>query len=294
MANAVTEMSSHGIDRRIALQFEINLALYLMTKISRVIKRRLLEIPLKRAAPDRIPRSGEAGEAVNCFTTRVMRRELEPLIVASAVGDTLECLAFDGEQYSINTKIQLGEIIDEPFEFTHYYGLVTITYNGWFDLARGQVFRLPYIHAWLSRQRGRLSQGVYNRRKLVTKDRIGLLKAVLDAQLNGRDKLSSLDVMTAIHSIRWYLHPNSKVEHEKVKLYLRALADTGELRGNFNYQITGKGIAAIELYEEQERLHAKSMSGQRKMVWLTVVIVLLTIVQAGLVKLPPLLDFSGK
>jgi hypothetical protein len=223
-----------------------------------------------------------------------MRQASEPLIVESAVGDTLECLVFDGEQYSINAKIQFGNILNEPFEFTHFYGLATITYTGWLDLALGQIFRLPYIQTWFRRQRSKLSQGVYNRRKLVTKDRIGLLKAVLDAQLNGRDNVSSLDVMTAIHSIRWYLHPNSKAEHEKVKLYLHALADTGELRGNFNYQITGKGIAAIELYEEQERLHAKSMSGQRKMVWLTVVIVLLTIVQAGLVKLPPLLDFSGK
>ncbi len=223
-----------------------------------------------------------------------MRRASEPLIIESAIGETLECLAFDGEKYSINANVQFSEILDEPFEFTHFYGLATITYNGWRDLAIGQIFRLPYIQVWVQRQRSRLSQGFYNRRKLVTSDRMDILKAVLDTQLNGSDQVSSLDVMTAIHSIRWYLHPNNKVEHDKVKLYLHALADTGEVRGQFNYRITGKGIAAIELYEEQERLHAKSMSSQRKMVWLTVVIVLLTIVQAGLVKLPPLLDLSGK
>jgi hypothetical protein len=85
------------------------------------------------------------------------------------------------------------------------------------------------------------------------------------------------------------------VEHHKVKLYLDALVETTELRRNgSDYQISGNGISAIELYEERERMHAKSISSQRKMVWLTLVIALLTIVQAGLIKLPPILDFIGR
>lgn len=266
-----------------------------MIKLSPAIKRALLDIPLKRPSPNRIPRSGDAGAAVNCFSTRVMRSNAKPLIVEAASGNELRCLAFDGDRYSIETTINFADLLSEPFEFTHYYGLATITYRGWRDLAIGQIFRWPYIMCWVHRAQNTIYQGLYNRRKLVTRDRIELLKTILDAQLNGRDSVSSLSVMSLIHSDRWFFHPNSDVEHHKIKLYLDALVETKELRRNGTaYQISGSGISAIELYEEQERMHAKSMSSQRKMVWLTLVIVLLTIVQAGLLKLPPILDLTGK
>lgn len=78
-----------------------------------------------------------------------------------------------------------------------------------------------------------------------------------------------------------------------MRFYLDKLAETNDLvKNGIDYQITGHGVAAIELYEEQERKHGESISTQRRMFWLTIVIALLTLVQAGLVKLPPLLDLT--
>jgi hypothetical protein len=264
-----------------------------MMKIIATAKRSLLEIPLRRPALDRIARSGEAGAAVNCYVTRVMRTAGDPLIVESAHGDTLDCLAYDGDRYSIQTQVQFADVLGEPFEFTHYHGWYTITYYGFFQLAVGRIFRIPYIRAALHRAYDRFAQSWFNRRKLVTKQRIDLLKIVLSAQLSGRDKVSSLSVMSLIHTDRWYLHPKHESEHHRVQFYLEKLAETKDLAKNgIDYQITGQGVAAIELYEEQERKHSESILAQRRMLWLTVVILLLTVVQAGLVRLPPLLDFT--
>lgn len=161
------------------------------------------------------------------------------------------------------------------------------------ELALGRIFRVPYIKAKFHSAYHSLAQGLYNRRKLVTKQRIDLLKTILSAQLSGRDKLSSLSVMSLIHTDRWYLHPNHEMEHHRVRFYLDKLAETNDLvKNGIDYQITGHGVAAIELYEEQERKHGESISTQRRMFWLTIVIALLTLVQAGLVKLPPLLDLT--
>ena len=100
--------------------------------------------------------------------------------------------------------------------------------------------------------------------------------------------------MSLIHTHKWYLHPNKDDQHHRVKVYLDALTQTGDLTGDgFNYKITGQGIAAIEVYEEQERKHAESIGIQRRMFWLTLFIIILTVIQAGLVKLPPLIDLSG-
>ena len=264
-----------------------------MKSISRTIKRHLLEIPLHRPSPDRVPRSGDAALAVDCYTTRVLRKLGDPLIVEAATGDTIHCLEHDGDRFSIKRDFDFDDLLKEEFEFTHFHGLATTTYQGWLDLALGRIFRIPYIKAWFYFKRSDFAQGLYNRRKLVTKDRIDLLKTILNAQLNGTDRLSSLSVMSLIHSDRWYLHPNKKSEHHRVKFYLEALADTNDLRRiGIDYQITGKGIESIEVYEEQERKHSENISTQKKMFFLTIVIAALTVVQAGLIKLPALLNFT--
>ena len=264
-----------------------------MGKIVATMKRALLKIPLRRPSPDRIARSGDAGKAVNCYTTRVMRRVGEPLIVESANGDMLNCLEYDGDRYSIRTQVNFSDVVGEEFEFTHHHGLCTTTYFGWLDLALGHIFRFPYIKAKLYSIYHGLAQRLYNRRKLVTKQRIDLLRIVLAAQLDGRDKLSSLSVMSFIHTDRWYLHPNHEGQHHRVQFYLEKLAESKDLvKNGIDYQITGQGVAAIEVYEEQERKHSESISSQRRMFWLTIVIALLTLVQAGLVKLPALLDLT--
>lgn len=257
------------------------------------VKRALLEIALRRAAPSQIPRSGAEGEAVNCYTTQVFRKNSDPLIVRSAKGNVLNCLEFDGNQYSIESEHSFESLLESKFEFTHYHGLATITYSGWLDFALGRVFRIPYIRAWLYFKRNKFSQFIYNRKKLVTKQRVDLLKTILDAQLNGAKHVSSLNVMTLIHTNKWYLHPNREDHHRRVMLYLDALAETKDLaKSGIDYSITGQGIAAIERYEEEERKHSESIASQRRMFWLTIVIAALTLVQAGLVKLPALLDLN--
>lgn len=261
--------------------------------ISTSVKKLLLGIPLRKPSPDRIPRSGDAGEKINCYTTRVIRGEHDVLIVQSAAGEICNCLEWGGESYSIASKIDYSELLKYRFEFTHYHGLCTTTYTGWLDLALGLIFRYPYAKAKLYLGYQKLAQSLYNRRKLVTKQRIDLLKVILAAQLEGHDRLTSLSVMSLIHTERWYLHPNHDYEHDRMQFHLDKLVETNDLAKHIiDYEITGQGVAAIELYEEQERKHGESISAQRRMFWLTIVIALSTLVQAGLVKLPPLLDLT--
>lgn len=265
-----------------------------MAKISSAVKRALLNIPLRHPSPMRIPRSGEAGAAVNCYTTRVIRGADESLLADSADGNTINCLQWDGDRYSIEKKIDFDDLLGGRFEFTHYHGLNTTIYSGWMDLALGYFFKIPYILAALHAAYHRVAQGFYNRKKFVTKQRIDLLKVVLNAQLGGRDWVSSLAVMSLIHTDRWYLHPDHEREHRRIDFYLKKLAETNDLvRSGGNYQISGQGVAAIEIYEEQERKHGESIYGQRRMFWLTIVIALLTLVQSGLVRLPPILDLTN-
>ena len=99
--------------------------------------------------------------------------------------------------------------------------------------------------------------------------------------------------MTPLYTDKWVFHPDQDSERRKLKFYLESLVDTGELKiVNYKYVLTGHAVRAIEEYEEQERKHTENVKIQRRMFWLTLAIALLTLVQAGLVKLPPFIDLT--
>jgi hypothetical protein len=57
--------------------------------------------------------------------------------------------------------------------------------------------------------------------------------------------------------------------------------------------VSGKAITTIERYEEEERRHTEAVKLQKKMFWLTILLLFVATVQSGVIKLPTLLDFSG-
>ena len=94
--------------------------------------------------------------------------------------------------------------------------------------------------------------------------------------------------------MRWFLHPQGEQQQQRLEFYLNSLVTTGELNMNgHKYVVTGQALRAIEEYEEQERKHTESVKMQWRMFWVALAVVALTGVQAGLVKLPTLLDLSN-
>ena len=100
--------------------------------------------------------------------------------------------------------------------------------------------------------------------------------------------------MTKLYSIKWVLHPSGDEQQKKLGLYLDSLEESKELRKvNDEYVVTGKAISTIEKYEEEERRHTEAVKLQRKMFWLTILLLIVGILQSGVIKLPIWLDYSG-
>jgi hypothetical protein len=134
---------------------------------------------------------------------------------------------------------------------------------------------------------------LYNRRRIVLAQRLELLTFMIEQAAEGKDSFNSLDLMTDMHSIRWITHPNGESIRNRLELYLDALADTGELtKANGDYRLTGHALRLVEERSEQERKHKQGIKIQWLIALLAFVTAVLTIVQAGLVKLNPLLDFT--
>jgi hypothetical protein len=223
-------------------------------------------------------------------------RNTEPyLLVQGVSGDQLECLEWSGSRFETPRTVPFAEVTDSDLSVTHFYGYAEVKYTGFLAFVLGRSLRLPYLRVRARRSIESVDQYFFNKKKLITKQRIELLRFLVARHLDGESIESPVELMTGLYSIKWVLHPDRDSQHARLQFYLDSLVDTGELTNHGHaYKLTGKALQAIENYEEQERKHTESVKTQRAMVWLTAAVVLLTAAQAGLVKFPTLFDLTWK
>jgi hypothetical protein len=267
-----------------------------MKSFDRFLCKYFLPRILSRNCGNRIPRSGKEGENINCFSTHLDLDQNRGAFfwVRSIAGDTLAGFEWDGTSFSIPKTIELSDVNPNNLFIVHYYGLSEIRYSGIRDLAFGRVTLGPYIKVNAINTLGRLDQYFFNKKKLVTKARVELLQLLVQKHLDGRLPASSLEIMTYLYSSKWVLHPSGDAQRKKLRLYLDSLVLSGELDLNVNqYSVSPKALVKIEEYEEAERKHTENVKMQRRMFWVAFLVALLTCAQAGVIKLPTLIDWSS-
>ena len=242
---------------------------------------------------DLVPRSGAAGEAVDCYVTKVKQGTEPPPVALSFDGQRIGCVAWNGSRYEVELDLQLRDLHLSQFEVVHFYGLSEVRYAGVWDFVRNHVTRWPYIKIYVVRRLVGVNQYFFNKRKLLTQKRNRLLTILVNRKLEGQDSVSPIDLMSAVYTDRWVEHPDWKAANARLEAYLEAMVDTGELeRDGHKYKVTGRAFRALEESEELDRRHGENVLLQRSMVWLTVAIAFFAAVQAQLLKLPTLLDFT--
>lgn len=273
-----------------------------MKDIKTLIIRKLFTKFIRMRCPSRIPRSGKEGEAQNCFSIRITR-EQDPFFLVEGIDE--KCLKgeiWSGTIYEIDASIPFSLLDHKEIEITHYYGLSTIKYSGIWDYIIYGLTKKEYIKINLMRIGSKIWQYYFNKQKLVMLERHELLKVLVDHHFkNLRHKgINLIDLMTELYSINWLDHPEGGEQREKLRLYLDSFVDSGELtNSNITYFVNSKAIMTIAKYEEEERRHMDIVKLQKKivvtnrfLVLLTICIVFFAMIQAGVIKLPVLLDLS--
>lgn len=266
-----------------------------MNRYQQHLCRYYLPKALRRPCPDRVPRTGDDGKAVNCFSVAFDRDNEPYLWVESFVGSHITCKEWDGESYSQERIVALADLPAKDLSVVHYYGLATVKYTGVTDFVAGLCFKKEYlkIHAYWTISW--FDQYFFNKKKLVTRQRMGLVRFLWEQKLNGRDEVDAFHLMGKLYGLKWILHPEGQDQKQKVHAFLDSLADTGELikTNEGKFRITGYALKSVEEYEEQERRHTDNVKIQRWALALTLAIVLLTATQADLVKVPTFLDLTS-
>jgi hypothetical protein len=264
-----------------------------MTNTLRRLALRLLANAVACKCPDLVPRSGEAAARVNCYSVYVDKNSEPYLLVKALAGESLECLEWSGQRFDVPKSVSFADIPTGDVSITHFYGYSEVQYKGLREFVAGRLFRLPYLKIRAVRSIESLDQYFFNKKKLVTKQRIELLRFLVARHLDGKSIKSPFELMTGLYSVKWFLHPERESQHTRLRFYLDSLVSTGELANrNGDYELTGRALQTIETYEEQERKHTESVKTQRANAWLTAAIVLLTAAQAGIIKFATLVDLS--
>lgn len=262
----------------------------------RYLYRWLLPRLIAKACESTIPRSGKKGEQVNCYVV-ALDQDNSPYFVATAIeDDVMTGLKWNGNSYSENANISVSDLENGTLNITHYYGLSEVTYDSIYSAAWHYITRLVYVKIRIYRYIDSTFQYFFNKKKLVTKKRMDLLRLMMEDQLDRtHDGIDSISLLAKLYSNRLFLHPTWDEQHKRIDLYLDSLVVSGELRKvNNEFVVTGKAIITIEKYEEDERRHTETVKLQKKMFWLAFIGALFAIVQTGVIKLPTIYDFTKK
>ncbi len=255
----------------------------------------LLKRLLSKVCESRIPRSGKKGEAVNCYVVALDRDGSPYFIISEIAEDKLNGLKWDGNSYSVKESISFSELENGEINITHYFGISEVIYDSIYDAVWNYITKLVYLKIKIYRHIDSTHQYFFNKKKLVTKKRMDLLRFMLSDQIERtHDGIDPLNLMEKIYSLRLFLHPSWGKQFSILQMYLDSLVDSGEIdKINDEYVVTGKAISTIEKYEEEERRHTEAVKLQKKMFWLTIVAVLFAVVQSGVIKLPTVIDWSN-
>lgn len=251
---------------------------------------------MSKPCPTRIPRSGKAGEEVNCFSVSLYEGDTPKLLVSTIGTNGFEGAYWNGNSFSNEATIPFEQGDDLDIRIEHFNGLVTHTYNGVFDYAINEWTQIYRLRKLYHISKHKVPQFFFNKKSLEIPPRMKLLQSILDQQADTpKEAFSSMAAMTYLYSTKWYLHPNSTQIRKKMDLYLESFVASGELKaipGKLEYVVTGKAIATMEQYQIEKKRAEDAHSMQRNIVILTFVLAFFAAIQSGVIKSPELINLG--
>jgi len=237
------------------------------------ICRAAISLALRRPAPDVIPRSGARAKGVDCYVIQVGGAEAKwPFLVDSLDRKGLLGRWWNGNRFESECCIPYAYLAFDEVQITHYIGIYEFGFASPLSFLVQEVLRWPYLLI----ARDRIAQFFFNKQTLVRKDRIHVLRLIVEATLSERTfSCSSPRLMSLLYSNRWVFHPDKAQSLAYCSLLLDSLVASGDLtREQGAYRLAPKALATLAQFEEDERKHRDLIVQQRILKWLTAGLVL--------------------
>lgn len=246
-------------------------------------------------ATKRIPRSGERAKSVNCHIV-ALDYDNKPYFLATSFdkkNNVIKGLFWIEEQYQKEGQITLNDISKYQLEITHYYGLSSVSYSNIYNFSFHSIFSFVYVLLRIQRFYHERKWSRFYKKKFVTKNRMELLYILTEHRMDLGKPLTQQELMTKLYGPKWVFHPSQKTQQKKIEFYLSSLVNSEDIiENNKKFESSPKALQTIEKREEEERKFEESQGVQIKLVLLTLLISAFAAIQAGLIKLSPIIDLT--
>lgn len=247
--------------------------------MKRLFYRRILRRILRRNAPSIIPRSGDRGKAVDCFSVTLEKNDEPWVLVESVAKDHLSGRSWSGESFDEEVKVPWSEALDAQLRITHFYGLWDFKFSDIFDYIRVHSTGYYRLLVWMQLSR----QYLYNNIRIARSDRMSVLRYLVEENLeNPGTQFSAFGLATSVHSSLLWMHPSSTRIRRYYGMVLESLIDSGELSSPAanRFIVESRALTTLSEYELEERRHDDAQKTQRRIVWLTIIVVGAAVAQA--------------
>lgn len=243
---------------------------------------RALVCALRRPTPERFSLSPENEKNINFYTPKFRRVGEGPvdMIVNSVHDGSFVGKQWDGTKYQVDRALPSDELSSLSLEITHHFRKIRIKYSGAFDFLRGELT----LHAWRWTIKETILQKVFNLHLRFRSDRIDVLNELISMYLSEAEEnelslvfgegKSPWDIFSRIYGQRAFGQPSLTREMARFQLILDSLNSSGDLEcNNSRYKVAAKALSTIAEFEEQERRHRDQVTHNKRILWLTVALV---------------------
>lgn len=235
--------------------------------------------------PERIPRSGDEGKNVDCYSVYVT--DSHGSYLADAVvenGQKLKVKMWDEAKrtHERSMLLDLQNLTVLNFTIHHYHGLVTHTYESPFDFLIHEVTGFYKLQSKYALLKYAVPKFLHAKKKHKRPERSRVLRAIIELSENNHTQ--TLDVMRILNNIYGMyaiLHPQYPTLKQATLLVMKSLAESGEIElvNQYECRINGKALTTME----QLQLDATERRRTNVTMWLTIVLAITALFQAKLV-----------
>lgn len=237
---------------------------------------RALDKALEKPAPDRIPLSApRALENDFCSVTLEDPESDRRILIRNRVDAGYEALVWQGEQAAIEQWLARDDIDAKRLSLR-----IERYYQGYqFDFTNPKVFLLAELTKWhkVTKFRDRVSQTIYNKRRLVREERIDLLRHLVERKIeNPRDQIYPLMLAVQRYSRKWLYHPDKERHKAHLELVLDSFVASGDMtKDGLNYVVTGRALVTLSEYELSIQRHKDQINTAKignRLTWAIIIV----------------------
>ncbi|BCI77644.1 hypothetical protein [Vibrio cholerae] len=266
-----------------------------MKKLNDWLIERVLKHVVSLSCPASIPRSGEAGSQVRCYSTVIKIMGNEELLATKITDGKVIGHLWNKylQRFDEEATIELLWLEPHSLDIRRYIGYFEVSYESLWDYLINDQTGYMAFRAFLSRTRSRVAQYVFNKRTLELKKRHELLSFLIQNYGSMRSEFSLITLMHKAYSLYSFRHPDKEKLKRLLELQLDSFVQSGELiKQDGSYKLTGKAIQTLETFQLESRRHKMALIQQWLMITLTFLLALIGLVQANIVKFPTILELK--